>query len=125
MFVPCCLLPSCCVVFVFELPRVCARLCVRLLEGCFAKAMFLCFCLNLHFLGFTVLPWQATVVPQELLALSVHSASLVHGTTASITAVIFYCRWKSGTTALCAVLPSDGTTAMTSGTTASSRARGG
>ena len=58
----------------FELPHVCAILCVRLLEGCIAKAVFFCFYRNLHFLGFTVLPWQATVLPQELVALR-----FVHG----------------------------------------------
>ena len=84
---------------------MCALLRVRLLEDCIAKTVFFCFCRNLHFLGFTVLPWQATALPLEMgcpVRAQLHPR---HGTTASIAAVIFYCRWKSGTTALCAILP--------------------
>ena len=89
----------------FEFPCVCARLRVRLLEVCIAKAVFFCFCRNVHFLGFMVLPWQAKVLPQEMgcpVRAQLHPR---HGTTASIAAVIFYYRWMSGTTAPCAVLP--------------------
>ena len=68
-----------------------ARLCVRLLEGSVQSCFFLW--LKLHFLGFTVLPWPATVLPQG------------HGTNATSTAVFFYCRWWSSTTAHGAVLP--------------------
>ena len=58
----------------------------------------------MHFLGFTVLPWQGTVLPQEMgcpVRAQLHPR---HGTTTSIAATIFYYRRKSGTTALCAVL---------------------
>ena len=48
---------------VFELPRVLARWCVHFLEGCIAKAVFLSCLRNVHFLGFMVLPWLATVLP--------------------------------------------------------------
>ena len=104
MFGPRCLLPS------FE-PclclscLVCARLRVRLLEVCIAKAVFFCFCRNMHFLGFTVLPWQAKYYRWRWVAPVRAQLRPRHGTTATITAVIFYYRWKSGTTALCAVLP--------------------
>ena len=88
--------------------------CVPVCLGCRLWCLTCCCCLdlpsilfssNLHFLGLTVLPWQATVLPQEMgcpVRAQLHPR---HGTTASIAAVIFYCRWKSGTTALCAVLP--------------------
>ena len=68
-----------------------ARWCVRSFEGSLQRPLF--FCLKLHFLGITILPWPATVLPQG------------HGTTATSTAVIFYCRWWSSTTAHGAVLP--------------------
>ena len=55
-------------------------------------------CRNVHFRGFKVLP-------QEMGCPVRAQVHLWHSTTASIAAVIFYCHWKSGTTALRAVLP--------------------
>ena len=60
MFSPCCLLPFFLrAELVLALPHVLALWCVRSLEGCFAKAVFLFYLHNMHFLGSAVLPWHA------------------------------------------------------------------
>ena len=63
IFGPCCLLLfSLRAKLVLVVSHLLARLCVRLLEGSVQSCFFLW--LKLHFLGFTVLPWSATVLPQ-------------------------------------------------------------
>ena len=75
MFGPCCLLP---LLLLVELVRVSSLVlapsCVRSLEGCIAKTVFLSFLRNVHFLGSTVLPWVTTVLPQELRMVQPHPA---------------------------------------------------
>ena len=84
---------------------MCVRLRVRSLEGSCAKAVFLYFVETCTFLGLRYYRGKPRYYRWRWVAHVLAQLRPRHGTIASIAAVIFYCRWKSGTTALLVVLP--------------------